>query len=846
MRRHHLPRAVAVTIPVRWPVLLRWTLILSVAAAFVLFTGDALGQLPAQFDLRDVDGENYVTSVKNQSGGTCWTHGAMAAIEGNLLLTGAWAANGESGEPNLAEYHLDWWNGFNQHNNDDISPPSGYGLEVHMGGDYLVTTAYLSRGEGAVRDIDGQSYTTPPDRWLESYHIYYPRHVEWHVAGEGLGNIDRIKQAVMDHGVMGTALCSDSQFMAGNTHYQPPSSELQPNHAVAIVGWDDQKVTMAPDNGAWLCKNSWGSSWGEMGYFWISYYDKCAGQHPEMGAISFTEVEPLAYDRVHYHDYHGWRDTMDDVSEAMNAFVAEETELLQAVSFFTAADTVDYTVAVYDDFDGVALSNQLSSATGSFEYTGFHTVTLDTPVEFESGDDFYVSLSLSRGGQPFDRSSEVPVLLGAKYRVTVESSASAGESYYRSGGSWLDLYDYDSGFWWDRSANFCVKALTITTGLTVWPEDGLRSDGPSGGPFAPPSTEYEFTWRGAAPIDYEVLVDPWVDWVSLSGSRVGTLAPGDTAGVTVEVNANADALAEGVYRATVMFRNDTNGTNDATRRVMLVVGETGVQYAWNLDTDPGWTTEGEWAFGTPTGGGGDWGFPDPTSGATGSNVYGYNLDGDYPNQLPPRSLTTTAIDCSNCFATTLRFQRWLGVEHPQYDEASISVSADGSAWTVVWENDMEITDYGWQPIELDISDVADGEPTLYIRWTMGPTDEGWTYCGWNIDDVELWGLGEGVMTGVDEPVVERSFRLNAPTPNPFNPQTTLSFSLAQPGPVRLTVHDLSGRVVATLIDGSREAGDHRAVWRGRDDTGAAVASGVYFARLEAAGRADMRKMVMLK
>jgi len=425
---------------------------------------DILLNPPSSFDLRNYDGKNYVTSIKDQTDGTCWTHGAMAAIEGNLLMTGNWE---EQLEPNLAEYHLDWWNGFNNFNNDD--DPEAGGLIVHKGGDYLVTSAYITRGEGAVYSPDANDDTEKDDKWYydeperfdSSYQIYYPKDIEWYVAGPNLENIDIIKQKIMDEGVIGTAFCVGG-FMENNVQYQPPDNSNDPNHAVAIIGWDDNKETQAPQPGAWICKNSWGSGWGLDGYFWISYYDKHCCQHPEMGAVSFQDVELSRYNNIYYHDYHGWRDTLTDITEAFNAFTTTTNEQIDAVSFYTATDNEQYTISIYDRFENSELGGKLFSTSGSIEHTGYHTINLETPIGFTSGDDFYIYLQLKNGGHPIDRTSEIKVLLGSSMDgITVKSGANPGESYYKNGANWKDLYTYwFSNLDYQSTANFCIKALT--------------------------------------------------------------------------------------------------------------------------------------------------------------------------------------------------------------------------------------------------------------------------------------------------------------------------------------------------------------------------------------------------
>ena len=157
------------------------------------------------------------------------------------------------------------------------------------------------------------------------------------------------------------------------------------------------------------------------------------------------------------------------------------------------------------------------------------------------------------------------------------------------------------------------------------------------------------------------------------------------------------------------------------------------------DSDPGWSTTGGWAFGQPTGGGSHSG--DPTSGATGSNVYGYNLAGDYGNGMGQEYLTTGSFDLSNVEDTTIDFQRWLGIESAFKDKAAVQISIDGGSWTQIWSHfGPAIDESAWNPISYDISTLADRQSDVRFRWVMGTTDAFGTYPGWNIDDVRISGV----------------------------------------------------------------------------------------------------------
>lgn len=108
-------------------------------------------------------------------------------------------------------------------------------------------------------------------------------------------------------------------------------------------------------------------------------------------------------------------------------------------------------------------------------------------------------------------------------------------------------------------------------------------------------------------------------------------------------------------------------------------------------------------------------------------------------------------------------------------------------------------------------------------------------------------VGHGPLSETSPSEVSNRLELRPNHPNPFNPATTISYTVDRPTHVRLAVYDPSGRLIAVLADGLREPGEvHAAVWRGADEEGRAVSSGVYFVSMETERATQTAKMILLK
>ncbi len=275
------------------------------------------------------------------------------------------------------------------------------------------------------------------------------------------------------------------------------------------------------------------------------------------------------------------------------------------------------------------------------------------------------------------------------------------------------------------------------TGLGVTPGGGLNASGPAGGPYDITTLTYTLHNYETSAIDYTVGVN--APWVTLSKTG-GTLAASAETEVVVTLSDATRNFDHGTHAATVTFTNTTNHDGDTTRAVSVEVGRSLRLVSESFDADPAWTKDGEWAFGAPQGqGGGTTGSPDPSAGATGSNVYGVNLAGDYSTTISgPYTLTSAEFDLTGIDGSELGFQRWLNSDEPSWVRNKVEISVDGSTWTELWNG--SATDNAWQKQNFDIASVADGQANVRFRWSYEVHNSGaYAASGWNVDDIEVLG-----------------------------------------------------------------------------------------------------------
>lgn len=142
--------------------------------------------------------------------------------------------------------------------------------------------------------------------------------------------------------------------------------------------------------------------------------------------------------------------------------------------------------------------------------------------------------------------------------------------------------------------------------------------------------------------------------------------------------------------------------------------------------------------------------------------------------------------------------------------------------------------------QLTVPEQLSGDPTPMLH--LGQNTE-----ALYLDNIGLYYIY--TLSGVEEvegaPAANKA-KLDRVYPNPFNPNTTIEFSVPKNGPVSIAIYDIQGRKATTLVKDTMAAGVYRVRWNGKSDDGRALASGVYFARLEAAGSRDMARLMMLK
>jgi C1A family cysteine protease/fibronectin type 3 domain-containing protein len=410
-----------------------------------LKTGEFTANLPCysyppSYDLRTL---NKVTPVKNQGGcGACWAFAALGSLESFLLTD----ETRDFSENHMKDTH-------------------GHDWTCCEGGNYHIAMAYLTRwsGPGSESDdpYDAGSCNSPASLSVQ-------KHVQDVIVipeRSSATDNDGIKSAIMTYGAVHSSFdwigsqTSTSQYWNTATWAYYFDGDTCCNHAVDIIGWDDtfpasNFSTIPPGDGAWLVKNSWGTGWGDSGFFWASYYDRNFGREDSTSA-AFTAEATDVYADIYQYDPLGETNTVGFPQRyatwGANMFTATASHTLGAASTYFNANNTAWELYVYKGCTaGAPRSGTLaSSESGTMALAGYHTIPLSSPVAVTSGQRFSIVFKLMTPGYEAPLSIEDP----AKGTGST-ATAHAGESYYSPDGStWTDLtVDFPN-------ANACIKAF---------------------------------------------------------------------------------------------------------------------------------------------------------------------------------------------------------------------------------------------------------------------------------------------------------------------------------------------------------------------------------------------------
>lgn len=270
-----------------------------------------------------------------------------------------------------------------------------------------------------------------------------------------------------------------------------------------------------------------------------------------------------------------------------------------------------------------------------------------------------------------------------------------------------------------------------------------------------------------------------------------------------------------------------------------------------------------WEWGTPSEEGG------PVPVYSGEKCWGTVLEGSYPQMISfDQYLDTPAYNITSA-DDQLKFYQWYETAEGT-DGGNVQVSTNGgTSWSIIEPvggypfaslphllgeaGFSGISGGGEEPVWVQAAfDLAAYEgQTVHFRFRFKSFQSGSRGRGWFIDHLSVGQSYVAQLNEIDPPVVvavnvPQQVRLYANYPNPFNPQTTIRYDLPQAEHVTLTIYDVHGHLIRTLIEDKQDAGTYKQVWNGTDTKGKAVKSGVFIYRLQAGDHTQSRSMVLLR